>query len=155
MADVGKDIEKWIGQVVAKKHKESGATICPFAKKTLQDRKIQITVAKKDVLSQINHCCGLFNVFHLDIVILYLEQPITEKKLSNLCQKAHKQNPKFAIMYDHPDNDGLHKGVSFSYGKLPLIMIQDLEKLKQAQKILKKSGYYQKWDIDSFEQFYQ
>ena len=114
MADVGKDIEKWIGQVVAKKHKESGATICPFAKKTLQDRKIQITMAKKDVLSQINHCCGLFNVFHLDIVILYLEQPITEKKLSNLCQKAHKQNPKFAIMYDHPENDGLHKGVSFS-----------------------------------------
>ncbi len=155
MEDVGKDIEKWIGQVVAKKHKASGATICPFAKKTLEDRKIQITMAKKDVLSQIDHCCGLFNIFHMDIVILYLEQSITEKKLSNLCHKAHKQNPKFAIMYDHPDNDGLHKGVSFSYGKLPLIMIQDLEKLKQAQKILKQSGYYQKWDIDSFEQFYQ
>ena len=86
-------------------------------------------MAKKDVLSQIDHCCGLFNIFNLDIVVLYLEQPITERKLSNLCKKAHQQNPKFAIMYDHPDNDGLHKGVSFSYGKLPLIMIQDLETL--------------------------
>ena len=154
MADVGKDIEKWIGQVVAKKHKASGASICPFAKKTLEDRKIQITMAKKDVLSQIDHCCGLFNILHMDIVILYHTDEITERKLSNLCKKAHQQNPTFAIMYDHPDNDGLHKGVSFSYGKLPLIMIQDMAKLKQAQLKLKESGYYEKWDIDSFEQFY-
>ena len=55
-----KDIEKWIGQVVAKKHKASGATICPFAKKTLEDRKIQITMAKENVLDQIVHCCSLF-----------------------------------------------------------------------------------------------
>lgn len=148
------DIEKWIGQVVAKKHKASGATICPFAKKTLEDRKIQIAMAKKDVLSQISHCCGLFNIFHLDIVILYFTYEITERKLSNICKRAHQQNPTYAIMYDHPDNDGLHKGVSFSYGKAPLIMIQGMAKLKQAQQKLKQSGYYEKWDIDSFEQFY-
>ena len=154
MADVGKDIEKWIGQVVAKKHKASGAAICPFAKKTLEDRKIQITMAKEHVLDQIVHCCSLFNIFNLDIVILYFTDKITEKKLSQLCKTAHKQNPMFAIMYDHPDNNGLHKGVSFSYGKAPLIMIQGMAKLKQAREKLKQSGYYEKWDIDSFEQFY-
>ena len=149
-----KDIEKWIGQVVAKKHKASGAAICPFAKKTLEDRKIQITMAKKDVLDQIVHCCSLFNIFNLDIVILYFTHKITEPKLKNICKRAHQQNPLFAIMYDHPANDGLHKGVSFSYGKAPLIMIQGMAKLKQAQEKLKQSGYYEKWDIDSFEQFY-
>ena len=154
MADVGKDIEKWIRQVVAKTHKASGAAICPFAKRTLEDRKIQITMAKKDVLSQIDHCCGLFDIFSLDIVILYITDEITERKLSNLCKRAHQQNPNYAILYDHPDNDGLHKGVSFSYGKLPLIMIQGMAKLKQAQHKLKQSGYYEKWSIDSFDQFY-
>lgn len=154
MADVGKDIEKWIRQVVAKTHKASGAAICPFAKRTLQDRKIQITVAKEDVLSQIGTCCDLFNSLNLDIVILYFNREITERKLSNLCKKAHQQNSTYAIMYDHPDNDGLHKGVSFSYGKLPLIMIQDMAKLKQAQHKLKQSGYYDKWSIDSLERFY-
>ena len=150
-----KDIEKWIGQVVAKTHKASGATICPFAKRTLEDRKIQISMAKEDVLSQIDHCCDLFDILHLDIVILYFTDEITERKLSNLCKKAHQHNPNYAIMYDHPDNDGLHKGVSFSYGKAPLVMIQGMAKLKQAQQKLKQSGYYEKWDIDSFEQFYQ
>ena len=154
MADEGKDIEKWIRQVVAKTHKASGAAICPFAKRTLEDRKIQITPAKTDVLDQIDQCCDLFVSLGLDIVILYFNHEITERRLSNLCRRAHRNNPDYAIMYDHPDNDGLHKGVSFSYGKAPLIMIQDLARLKQAQGQLKRSGYYEKWSIDSFEQFY-
>ena len=154
MADVGKDIEKWIRQVVSKTHKASGAAICPFAKRTLEDRKIQITPAKVDVLDQIDQCCGLFVSLGLDIVILYFNHEITERQLSRICKRAHKNNPDYAIMYDHPDNDGLHKGVSFSYGKRPLLMIQDMAKLKQAQNKLKRSGYYEKWDIDSLEQFY-
>ena len=147
--DVGsKDIEKWIRQVVAKKHKASGATVCPFAKKTLEDRKIQITMAKEDVLSQIDTCCDLFNSLNLDIVILYFNREITERKLSNLCKKAHKSNPGWAILYDHPDNNGLHKGVSFSFGKCPLIMIQDLNRLKNAQQRLRKTDYYMSWGLD-------
>ena len=147
MAVGSKDIEKWIGQVVAKKHKESGATICPFAKRTLEDRKIQITMAKEDVLSQINTCCDLFNSLNLDIVILYFNRQITERKLSNICKKAHKHNDKFAILYDHPDNDGKHKGVSFSFQKAPLIFIQDLNKLKDAQSRLQKTTYYRDWGL--------
>lgn len=154
MADEGKDIEKWIRQVVAKTHKASGAAICPFAKRTLEDRKIQITPAKTDVLDQIDQCCGLFVSLGLDIVILYFTDEITASKLSKVCKRAHKNNPDYAIMYDHPDNDGLHKGVSFSYGKRPLVMIQDMAKLKQAQHKLKRSGYYEKWGLDSLEQFY-
>jgi hypothetical protein len=154
VVDVGKDIEKWIRQVVAKTHKASGAAICPFAKRTLEDRKIQITPAKVDVLDQIDQCCGLFVSLGLDIVILYFTHEITERKLANLCRRAHKNNPDYAILYDHPDNDGLHKGVSFSYGKAPLIMIQDIAKLKQAQQKLERSGWYRKWGIDKMDQFY-
>ena len=148
MADEGKNIEKWIGQVVAKKHKASGATICPFAKKTLEDRKIQITVAKEDVLSQIGHCCSLFNIFHLDIVILYFTYKITEKKLAEVCRQAHKQNPKFAIMYDHPYNNKKIKGVQFSFQKAPLLFIQDLNELRDAQSRLQKTDYYRVWGLD-------
>jgi len=143
-----KDIEKWIRQVVAKTHKASGAAICPFAKRTLADRKIQISMAKEDVLDQIDLCCDLFNSLALDIVILYFTDQITERKLSNICKRAHKQNPDYAIMYDHPTNDGLHKGVQFSYQKAPLLFIQDLNKLKDAQSKLSKTDYYRVWGLD-------
>ena len=149
MAVESKDIEKWIRQVVIKKDKKNPTPVCPFAKRTLQDRKMQIAMAKKDVLSQIDHCCSLFNIFHLDIVILYFNHKITEKKLSDLCKKAHKKNNKFAILYDHPDNKGLHKGVSFSFQKAPLLFIQDLNKLKDAQSRLQKTNYYRDWGLDA------
>jgi len=143
-----KDIEDWIRQVVAKTHKASGATICPFAKRTLADRKIQITPAKTDVLDQIDLCCGLFVSLGLDIVILYFNYKITEQRLADICDQAHQAHPGYAIMYDHPDNDGLHKGVSFSFQKAPLIFIQDLNKLKDAQSRLRKTSYYRDWDLD-------
>ncbi len=143
-----KDIEKWIGQVVAKTHKASGKAICPYAKKTLQDRKVQITMAKKNVLAQIDHCCSLFSIFHLDIVVLYFPYKINEKKLSSVCKKGFENNPDYAMLYDHPDNKGKHKGVSFSYGKAPLLMIQNLNKLKNAQQQLRKSNYYDAWGLD-------
>ena len=153
--DVGsKDIEKWIGQVVSKTHKESGAPICPFAKRTLEDNKIQIAVAKEDVLAQINHCCSLFNIFHMDVIVLYFNHKITENKLADICKKAHTKNKTFAVMYDHPDNSGKHKGVSFSFGKAPLIFIQDLNKLKQAQQKMQITGYYKAWGIKDYTQFY-
>ncbi len=143
-----KDIEKWIGQVVAKTHKASGKAICPYAKKTLQDRKVQITMAKKNVLAQIDHCCSLFSIFHLDIVVLYFPYKINEKKLSSVCKKGFENNPDYAMLYDHPDNKGKHKGDSFSYGKAPLLMIQNLNKLKNAQQQLRKSNYYDAWGLD-------
>tara|TARA_S200002703_G_scaffold114700_2_gene100210 strand:+ start:528 stop:1037 length:510 start_codon:yes stop_codon:yes gene_type:complete len=154
VVEESKQIEKWIRQVVAKTHKESKSPVCPYAKTTLEDGKIQISPAKTDVLDQIDICCSLFTVFGLDIVILYFNNKITEKNLSAVCKKAHKKNPAFAIMYDHPANNGLHKGVSFSYGRKPLVMIQDLAKLKRAQKHLKRTGYYDKWGLDGLDQFY-
>ena len=122
-----------------------------FAKRTLQDKNT--TLAKKDVLAQIS-CCYPFNIFHLDVVILYFNHKIAEKRLAKVCRQAHELNKAFAVMYDHPANSGKHKGVSFSYGKAPLIFIQDLNKLKQAQQKLKDTGYYEAWGIKDYEQFY-
>tara|TARA_R100000234_G_scaffold51041_1_gene30597 strand:+ start:951 stop:1430 length:480 start_codon:yes stop_codon:yes gene_type:complete len=149
-----KDIEQWIRGQVIKRHKASGKAICPFAKKVIEDKTFSITPAKSNVLAQINQCCSLFSVLGLDIVILYFNHRITRNKIKNICQKAHEQHPNFAILYDHPDNKGLHKGVSFSFKKAPLIMIQDLRKLKEAQKILRKSGWYEAWGLADFEMFY-
>jgi hypothetical protein len=148
VADVGKQIEKWIRQVVVKTHKASSSPVCPYAERVLQDKTIQITPAKTDVLDQIDQCCGLFVSLGLDIVILYFTDEITERRLSNICRRAHKNNPDYAIMYDHPDNDGRHRGVQFSFQKAPLIFIQDLNKLKDAQSRLRKTPYYRSWGLD-------
>ena len=155
MADVSsKDVYDWIKGHVAKKNPKTGKAVCPFAARTIKERSLYVLPAKVDVVDQIGHCCGLFAPFHFDIVILYIRYKITEKRLSDLCRQAHQNNPNFAILYDHPSNKGLHKGVQFSFQKAPLIMIQDLSKLKDAQQQLRTTGYYDAWGLDDLDMFY-
>ena len=154
MVEESKLIENWIRGQIAKVNKKTGKAICPFAKKTLQDKTIQITKAKTNLLDHIIHCCHMVPIFKFDIVVLWIDYKISEKRLASICQQAHHNKLHMAIMYDHPLNKGLHKGVSFSYKRKPLVMIQPLEKLKKAQQQLKKSGWYEAWDIEDFEQFY-
>tara|TARA_B100000519_G_C14174588_1_gene405598 strand:+ start:604 stop:1068 length:465 start_codon:yes stop_codon:yes gene_type:complete len=149
-----KDVESWIRGQVAKVNKKTRKAICPFAKATLQNKKIKILPAKDNVLAQVRQLCDLFAVLNLDIIIIYFNSKIKETKLSNICKQAHTRTPNLAVMYDHPDNKGTHEGVSFSFKKAPLIFIQSLPKLKEAQKILDKTGYYKAWGIKDYDQFY-
>lgn len=148
MADEENKIIDWIRTSIAEKNRQTDQAICPFAKKVLQDETIQIVPGKSDLVGQIDHCCSVFASLGLDIVVIYITDKIKESQLSKICAKAHKNNPNHAIMYDHPDNKGLHKGVSFSYQKCALIMIQDLNRLKDAQSKLRRTAYYRSWGLD-------
>jgi hypothetical protein len=93
-------------------------------------------------------------IFKFDIVVLYIDYKISEQRLATICEQAHKNKLHMAVMYDHPDNKGLHRGVSFSYKRKPLVMIQPLDKLKDAQARLRRSGWYEAWGVEDLEQFY-
>lgn len=139
-----KDIIRWITNKIGKKHKASGIAPCPFASKVIKDKTYKILEAKVNLAEQVAHLCDIIDIFKLDIIIIYCNNTITERRLKNICHKIQKQKQKTAIMYDHPDNDGLVAGMQFSYQKCPLIMIQPLSKLKAAQKSLKeKTNWYQ------------
>jgi len=139
------DILKWVRTKIAKKHKKTGITPCPFASKALKDKNYQIIQAKDNLSEQVNHLCDVIDIFKLDIIILHIEYPITLKKIESVCRRAQKRKPDVAVLYDHPENDGLIKGMQFSYQKCPLIMIQPMEKLKAARRLLReKTDYYQK-----------
>ena len=143
-----KDVYDWIEHKISQADPKTGVAICPFAKKTIAEKKIQVVPGKSNLVDQIHHCCNLFDSLALDCVVIYVQYKITESQLQEICSQAHQNNSKYAILYDHPDNDGLHKGVSFSFGKCPLIMIQSLSQLKDAQSKLRRTAYYRIWGLD-------
>jgi len=149
-----KDIEDWIRGQVAKKNKKTQQAICPFAEATLKNKKVAIIPSKDDVLVQVNQLCDIFSALNYDVVIIYFNVKVSETKLQTICNNAHKRRPNVAVMYDHPINNGKHRGVNFSFGKAPLIFIQSLPKIKQGQKLLERSGYYKAWGIKDYTQFY-
>lgn len=146
--DSVQEILEWIRTKVARVDRKTKQAICPFAKKTLQTNKIHITKAKMDVLRHIVQCCDVIPIFDLDIVILYFDTAISEKRLSKICAEAHRQRQNYAVLYDHPHNKGLIKGTQFSFQKKPLVMIQNLNKLKNAQSKLRRTAYYRAWGLD-------
>jgi len=139
-----KDIVKWISNVIGKKHKASGIAPCPFANKVIKDKTYEIIKAKTDLAKQVTHLCDIIDIFKLDIIIVYCDNTVIEKNLKKICNSIQKNKPHTAVMYDHPTNNGLVKGMQFSYQKCPLVMIQPMKKLKAAQKTLrKKTNWYQ------------
>ena len=142
-----KDVYEWIEQTVSKKNPKVGERICPYAEKTLKAKTIQIVPGKSNLVDQIFHCCNLFGSLALECVVIYIQYKISENKLARICGEGHEGNPNFAVLYDHPDNAGLHKGVSFSFGKCPLIFIQPLKELKDAQSKLGRTAYYKRWGL--------
>jgi hypothetical protein len=149
VADVSsKDVQDWIKQVVSKKNPKVGERICPYAEKTLKAKAIEIVPGKSNLVDQIHHCCSIFDALALECIIIYIQYKITEEALSKVCRKAHKLNPNYAVFYDHPDNNGKHKGVSFSFGKCPLIFVQPLKELKDAQSKLGRTSYYKHWGLN-------
>jgi len=142
-----KDVYEWIEHKLGKKDPIVGERICPFAKKTVETKTIQVVHGVRDLGPQIDHCCDLFDTLALECVVIYIQYKISEARLSQICGRGHKQNPNYAVMYDHPSNNGLHRGVSFSFGKCPLVFIQPLKELKEAQGKLRKTAYYDNWGI--------
>ena len=139
-----KDILSWINNDIGKKHKSSGVAPCPFASKAVKDKTYKIVKAKDNLVEQVDTLCSVIDIFKLDIVIVHLDNGIAEAKLKKICNSIQKKKNNVAIMYDHPDNDGLVAGMQFSYQKCPLIMIQPMDKLKRAQKSLRqKTNWYE------------
>jgi|TARA_Y100000296_G_C5152258_1_gene247108 hypothetical protein len=109
-----KDVEKWIRRQVIKTNNKDRKTILPFE---TTNKKIQVIPAKDNMLVQVNQCCDLFSILHFDIVILYFNYKISEKKLSTICEQAQKNNPHYKIIY------------SFNFQKAPLLFIHSLNTL--------------------------
>jgi len=142
-----KQVEDWIRQI-GEKVAKTGFPICPYVKKSIQQKSIQIQPARHNVLDQCLQYCDLFGTLGLDAVVIYFNYPISEKKLSNLARRVHKLRSHFAVLYDHPKNKGLHKGIQFSFQKAPLLIMQEYRKLKNAQTQLKKTDYYRAWGLE-------
>lgn len=136
----------WIKTHIAVPHPHTGAAICPFAQQTIKQRRYEILPARRDLQQQIQQICDIFDVMALDIVILYVDYAISSTRLNKICESAHQSNPKHAVLYDHPKNAGLTKGVQFSYQKKPLVMIQNLAQLKSAQQ--KIPNWYKAWGLE-------
>lgn len=134
----------WILEHVARPQKKlDGLAICPFAKKAIVTQRYRINGCVRPLKRRLFAACESFDANNIDIHILYIDS-ISLPYHKKLTAEANERFPELAILYDNKENNGLIRGLQFSYQRKHLWMIQSRPQLQQYQKILRdKTNWYQ------------
>ena len=149
------DISKWILDWVSVYNEQLGAVPCPFAKQALLTNKIDYATAQ-----DLDGIKGLLQLFAMggiknDVLIIGIDKSsITAQNLSLLVKDVNinvLMPAGFVALEDHPDDEEIVNGVKMNQGTWALVLVQELDKINQASRILLKQDYYKNWSQQEYD----
>jgi hypothetical protein len=138
------NIVDWVKRISEKKDELGGFSICPFAKKALDDRKIFWGYIGVQPVTQILSYLALTPEYEL-VAFYNLDRTMTNDDLLNVIKECQAKMPDVVFLKDHPDEPGYINGVYTGNGQYPLILAQPRDKLNEAREKLKRTKYYDSW----------
>jgi hypothetical protein len=139
-----KDLIEWVKKVSEKKNELGGFSICPFAKKAMEDNKVFLSYIGFEAESYILRYVESTPDFEL-IVFYNLIGNLTDEDLKNIITKLQAKRNDLIFLKDHPDNPGIINGVNTSNDKYPVILVQTRKSLERAREKLSETKYYDYW----------
>ena len=149
------DVSDWILNWVSQHNEKLKKIPCPFARNALMSKKIDWATAPD--LKSLESLLRLLamNGLHNEVLIVGMHRnSITSAQLSSLIKDINKTElmPKNIVaLEDHPDDHEVINGEKMNQGEWVLILIQELDKINQASKILEKQGYYADWSQEAYD----
>jgi hypothetical protein len=137
---------KWINNISEKRNELGSFSICPFAKKALEEKKVYVSYIDETPMMYILKYIENLSVSDFELIIFYnLSKSLTDDDLKYIISMLHKEVPHLVFLKDHPNNPGYINGVHTGNGEYPLILVQPKNKLEEARNKLKKTKYYDVW----------
>ena len=137
----------WIQRISKPMDELGGFSVCPFAKKALEEKKI--------FWSYIGYECEAYILRYIEVtpefeVVAFfnLKGNLTDKDLLSIITKLQVKRPDMVFLKDHPDNPGFINGIETGNKLYPTILVQPRNKLIEAREKLKRTKYYDYWDED-------
>ena len=145
------ELYDWIDNFVTQHNDTFGGVPCPYARKAMRDKTVDIRETK-------NLKVDLFNLMYWDTgkeaVILHCDKSLyTVEELSSIVDTYNQHAGLFCnlvALEDHPDDPEIVKGVKMNFGKAILVIVQELDKLTEASNKLKAQGYYDDWEEENY-----
>jgi len=130
------NIEDWINRIKQPREELNGMSVCPFAKST--DYKIIETDG-----SDINP-----PPWDFELIIYKLPDLYTIEELNDIAAEYNNLYAEMIFLPDHKDKKTYINGIQTNNGTCNFILCQWRDNLETARSKLKKTNYYDFWDID-------
>ena len=154
---ITQDIISWSKNFLEKPNKDlGGKPVCPFAKKTREDNKLQIVEIKesKDFLNKVVDECKSFGINDV-VIVACNDMTITSDELSDY---VHALNKVFVrddvyLIASYPDDEviGFLESEEFEPDNdFYMILIQSYQKLEDGSSSLSKTDYYEHWSDEYY-----
>lgn len=141
-----KDLTDWIQRITQNLDELGGFSICPFAKKAMQDKKVYFSYFSE--YEPVKHITSYVettpNDFEL-VCFVCTSKDLTNDQLIDIMNKLQNKLPDMIVLKDHPDEPGFINGVNTGNGEYSLILVQPRQKLEVARELLKRTKYYDYW----------
>lgn len=140
-----KDISDWVNRV-SQLHDDMGKfSICPFAKKAFEDKKIFWSYISYEVVDYISRYMEEMQDYEL-VLFYNTDMNLTNDDCVSIIAELNLKFSDVIFLKDHPDAPGYIRGHYTGNGKYPVILAQPKGKLLEAREKLNKAGYYDNWD---------
>lgn len=149
------DVSEWILNWVSQYNETLKKVPCPFARNALTSKKIDWATASDETSLESLLTLLATNGLSNEVLIVGMSrESITPTKLSSLIKNINTtllMPQNIVALEDHPDDHEIINGETMNQGNWVLVLIQELDKINQASKILEKQGYYDNWSKESYD----
>jgi hypothetical protein len=147
------NLKKWIDRVSIKRSELGGLSICPFAKKGVENKTVFYANIFNDPRAFMLNFIEIVNNFEL--IIFYNEdKTLTDDHLKCIIKDLQNVRPDMIFLKDHPDTPGYINGINTGNCVYPIILVQPRDKLIETREKLKKTKYYDYWDEDYLKEIW-
>ena len=135
---------------------------CPFAKQALLTNKIKIHEIKPlDHISMKDYFVAEMEnyTYHWpkgkEVVVLGCDPKLISaedlEESIDIATERFLEKRGYIALEDHPDHIEQVNDLIFNQGEYALVLVQELDKLSKARKILQKQNYYKNWPAEYYE----
>jgi len=152
--DIVEKLTKWLTDFIEVPNPKLGDWApCPYARQARVNNNISIKFAEISEFSDIIRD-SIDTLENKEVVVICFDHNnINPVELQEYVSGMNKTllSKNYVILEDHPDTPEYINGVSMNFGVCGLLVLQKLDKLTTASKLLQEKGYYEHWsqqDLD-------
>lgn len=153
------EFESYIGQWIIDDLSSPVAALggfakCPYAKKAYLEHRVRFVEEYQDLDQTIAGLTSGWDNSNTEVAVVRLDASVDENQITELVDSLNERYmpDDFIFLDDHVNNVERMHDVVFNNGRYNVLFVQRRSKLAAATRRLEKTGYYNKWTKEYYDE---